>query len=116
MRALPALLAVLALGAAQPATAQAPLDTGNEILQRCDAGARADPVNAGWCLGYVRGLMNGYRWLDTALGTQSCIPESVTLGQLRDALVAYAREKPQDNSMVLLARLVARKWPCGVKS
>lgn len=113
MRITPAILAALALGVAQPATAKAPLDTGQEILERC---ATSDPFNTSWCLGYVRGLMNGYRWLDAALGTESCIPESVTLGQLRDALVAYAREKPQDNSMVLLARVVAKKWPCGVKS
>lgn len=108
-----ALILAAALAVAQPAAAKAPLDTGHEILERC---ATSDTFNAPWCLGYVRGLMNGYRWLDATLGTESCIPESVTLGQLRDALVAYAREKPQDNSMVLLARVVAKKWPCGVKS
>lgn len=116
MRITPAILAALALGVAQPATAKAPLDTGQEILERC---ATSDPFNTSWCLGYVRGLMNGYRWLDAALGTKSCIPETVTLGQLRDTLVAYARANPQDrhrDSMVLMAGMIAKTWPCGVKS
>jgi len=88
------------------------VDDGNDLLSTCNSG---EYYNQGYCLGYIRGLSLG---VDAVLETgkkKICYPENVTMGQLRDVVIAYIRRNPAErnkNAMVLVAFASSDAWPC----
>lgn len=85
----PWILAVaLALGAAPPAIAY----SGTELHQDC-----SDAANNPYCLGYVRGILNGYlvgKFL-SGLDCDVCPPENHNMGQALDIVIKRLREDPE---------------------
>lgn len=75
----------------QPAAAA--FNTGNEVLQKCDEGA--DTQDIAYCLGYIAGAVDQIA-LWTNYGGKNCIPSNATLGQMRDVIVKYLKDHPQD--------------------
>lgn len=61
--------------------------TGNELLARCSPGATES--HTGFCYGYLDGLTDG-----AAEIKYFCLPDRVTLGQLKSVFLKYAIENP----------------------
>src|SRR5262245_6274112 len=76
---------------------------GNELLANCTDALRhvaneyrstsmKEVGNYMWCVGYMRGWVNGYQW---GTDTRLCIPAKVTVLQLVRIVVKYLRDYPQ---------------------
>lgn len=79
---------------------------GNKLLSECESEIMAD---MNFCLGYVSGAADANDFDDT------CIPEGVTLGQIRDIVKRHLVKQPQYRHMsgsfnVSIALAVA--FPC----
>jgi hypothetical protein len=97
--------------------------SGNELLTMCRANA-----SEGRCLGYLEAIhdggeenaarlngkttpvgfafLNGYRW---------CIPNGVASSQLRDVVVKYLKDNPEERQLAApgqVAAALAKGWPC----
>lgn len=93
-----ALIAIALAGAPASLSAQDAFgtDTGNELLVTCESTSTAS--NA-YCIGFIKGVLvteRGLARLPNAPFTAPCIPEGVTMGQLKDIVVAYLKERPQE--------------------
>ena len=76
-------VAVTAMSAIYPAKAAAIYD-GNEILFSCEKGHLR-------CIYYLAGVQDLWSNLDSK---KYCIPEEVTLTQLKEAFIKYAKKNP----------------------
>lgn len=113
MRKISILCAAALIGASMPAQArETAVDDGNDLLQTCDTDTS---TSRGYCLGYIRGLSSG---VDAVLATSKqyiCYPHGVTIGQVRDVVVAFVRNNPgkrHENALVLVSWASAQAWPC----
>lgn len=88
------------------------VDDGNDLLDVC---SKTDYYSQGYCLGYIRALSSG---VDAVLATSNqkiCYGQGVTIGQIRDVVVAYIRRNPakrNENAMVLVSWASVEAWPC----
>lgn len=88
------------------------VDDGNDLLDVCTKG---DYFSDGYCLGYIRGLSNGVDMVLYTNKQQICYRQGITLGQIRDVVIAYIRRNPakrNENAMVLVSWASAEAWPC----
>ncbi len=85
------------------------LATGNDLLFACGS---ENPLEYGMCMGYISGLIDGFRVADRTI---ICLPPAVTRGQLRDAVVtgmqSLPKERDQEGYAVALLAL-AKAFPC----
>lgn len=95
---------------------RAPIETGNDLLQRCSSDATLDFVE---CVTYLKGVQEGAQAGATFGG--KCIfalPDGVTMGQLRDMVVQHLQSHPATRhypaSGLTVETLVAA-WPCQVR-
>lgn len=104
--------------------------SGNELLSICEA--NGDLAKAGFCLGYVTGVIEGMKWGAASpllmTGTDAseaerissvvlgfCSPDSATLGQFVDVVTLHLRNHPADRhgSARLLTQAALRDaFPC----
>ena len=114
-----ALAAVITTTMAPPAKAQDPSSglyqaTGNLFLKIC----RGGDVGRGYCLGYFAGISDGIttlQLLKPQLWTPICKPDQMTDSQLRDVVVKYLDDHPEERHepISLLTVLAMRSaWPC----
>ena len=88
------LLNILVIGllvATTPARAVGSFNDGNDLLKRCSEPKGA--FGGAYCLGYAAGIadhMARNRTLD------DCIPREVSIGQVRDVIVARLRNYPEE--------------------
>jgi hypothetical protein len=88
--------------------------TGNTLLEACES--KAELQQAFW-LGYITGStdvdgMNGAAFPERR---RSCIPESVSNSQIRDVVVKYLKEHPEDRHLlaeILVVQALAKTFPC----
>jgi hypothetical protein len=94
---------------------------GNELLDSCtdalrhvDNGYRSTSAkeahNYMWCVGYMRGWVDGYQE-----GATLCVPQKITALQLVRIVVKYLRDHPQRlhyNRGVLILSAVQEAFPC----
>ena len=88
--------------------------TGNKLLEFCESD---DYVNVGHCLGYLGSAKDTHQVLVEwgYLPPQMCVHPDATLGQLRQVVLKYFKEHPQElhfaaGSLVLNA--LGEAFPC----
>ncbi len=114
-------LTLAAPAVVQPTNAQKPSTdirqiTGNEFLEMC----RGNNFEQGYCLGYIVGLGDGISGLqilevDRSRWSPICRPKGVTAAQLRDVVVKYIDDHPEERHTVMMVLAVVAMraaWPC----
>lgn len=106
-------IAAALLFAATPANARETVtDDGNELLDIC---SKEGYFSQGYCLGYIRALSSGVDMLLYTNKQRICYGPNITIGQVRDVVLAYLRRNPakrNENAMVLVSWASAEAWPC----
>lgn len=69
--------------------------TGNTLYEDCKVGASADPLRYGRCVGYLEGALDSFNMDRFLQGKPRCVPDEITLGQLRDIVVKKLAGEPQ---------------------
>ncbi len=114
-----ALATVIVTAIVQPTSAQEPSTgfyqaTGNLFLKICRGGT----ARRGYCLGYFAGISDGITTLQLLKPqhwTPICKPDQMTDSQLRDVVVKYLDDHPEERHepISLLTVLAMRSaWPC----
>jgi len=96
--------------------------TGNDLLESCESGGHSEQAffNQAFCLGYITGVTD----IDGVDGSafperrRSCVPENVTNGQVKDVVVKYLKEHPEERHIqasILIVKAVAQAFPCKSK-
>lgn len=73
------------------------IQTGNDLLAECSEELHSSRLSS--CLGYLQGLdhsHNTFLWWKQLKEPQYCIPDGVTVGQLRDIVLKYLKERPEE--------------------
>ena len=97
---------ILAATLALALPAHAEFFTGNQLPQAGDSGKATD---FGGCIGCVTG---GADTLNTAA---FCPPARITRGQVRDLVVKYLRDRPEDRNYTadrIIRHVLQGTWPC----
>lgn len=87
-------------------------DDGNELLGYC---TDSSYFMQGMCLGYVRGLDAGVAALVQYADLTICRPDNVTVGQIKDVILAYIRRHPakrHEGNVLLSMYAQVEAWPC----
>ncbi len=97
-----------------PALARANLLDAFELEKRC-ASDRPDQVNT--CLGYLSGVADSDNAAPAWRGQKSlfCIPQGVTVLQLRRTLLDYLKKHPEEadfNAAILVGNAFIEAFPC----
>jgi hypothetical protein len=91
-------------------TVHASFLTGNDLLQRINSG---DHIPYAVALGYIQGVGDAYD------GGSHCLPDGVTVGQLKDVVKNFleaspeVRHRPAD---LIIYAIFKNTWPCANKS
>ena len=120
----PILFRVLVLAAAAGFGLPAHAD-GKSLLARCEQAERLlyeqkidDPVNAGFCLGYIGAVRSALQILNSELapGKRACLPrEGVDVGQAIRVAIRFLRDHPQrlpENEAALVIEALRAAYPC----
>lgn len=86
--------------------------SGNDLKTECED---SNPVSSGFCLGYILATMNGMEYALTLAETRVCVPATVTVGQMKDVVLAYMRRYPETrdrNMIIIMTAASAEAWPC----
>jgi Rap1a immunity proteins len=88
---------------------------GNGLLRACSDDAPSG-LNHAFCMGYLEGAREGLSMLEKgkSTGAYFCEPENATLLQVRDIVVKYLRDNPenrQEVSILLVYRAFHKAWP-----
>ena len=127
--------AILWLGVAASGTAQASAQniSGNTLHSACNAQSDAE---AGFCIGYIIGSVDGQRWgafatilsLELtdetsaandmiAAGLKHCIPPEASNEQIRDVVLQFLANNPSirhESARFLVWLALAESFPCAV--
>ena len=109
--AIAAALAVLVLvSAAASALAAGSWVNGNELKKYCSSNS----YERGICLGFTSAVANIVA-NEPVAGWRACIPDGVTRGQLRDIMVKFLDDHPEElhlEAASLAARAYKEAFPC----
>jgi hypothetical protein len=90
--------------------------TGNDLLESCES----RDFKQAFCLGYITGVTD-FDGMDGAAFPErrrSCIPENVSNGQVRDVVVKYLKDHPEERHLlaaVLIVEAASKAFPCKAK-
>jgi hypothetical protein len=92
---------------------------GKELLQDCTAVSPGNPSGTfgpEWCYGYLMGV-NDMRMLTRTFPklTAYCLPEGVTMAQVKSVVVKYLQEHPEElhyPSVRLVNSALSKAFPC----
>ncbi len=102
-----ALVLVSTAASAQGKTAA----TGNQMMGLCHS---AEAFGQGLCVGFAMAVAGLASWLPYD-APAACFMETVTLGQLRDIMVKYLDDHPEElhySATSLAAKAFAKAFPC----
>lgn len=98
---------------------------GKSLMARCEQAERLlneqkidDPVNAGFCLGYIGAIRSALQVLNSELDPRQrvCLPkEGVEVGQAIRIAIRFLRENPQrlsENEASLVIAALRNAYPC----
>jgi len=91
---------------------RAAFDTGNSLYEDC---TKEGGFNAGYCMGYVSGVVDIMNDGTPLYGWKACFPKSATRGQVRDVVTHHLANNPQDrhyNAASLVAEALSEAFPC----
>ncbi len=88
--------------------------TGNGLLDSCESKAEHERA---LCLGYITGVtdMEGINTAAYPERGRTRISEDVTNSQVKDVVVKYLRDHPEDRHLlaaILIVEAVSRAFPC----
>lgn len=88
--------------------------SGNDLLRDCSDRDTASLFS--FCLGYINGIRDGAVFASVSSGTKQFfeISEKVELGQLRDVVVKYLKEHPEERHLhatVLVYKALREAFP-----
>ncbi len=118
---------LLALFLAWPAVAADSSDTSIQLYQRCEladrgrTGARLSQnqaIAAGFCLGFLRGLLMGAAQRPDGVALTLCPPENITNAELEQIFLRYFRDVPDrrtEPDHVVAAAAFTGAFPCTAK-
>jgi Rap1a immunity proteins len=95
---------VLILCLHTPVQAEGVVYPGSELLKDCTT--KGEEEREAWCFGYIRGVWDAL---------ETCGPKTVTLRQVKEAVVRFLRENPQSRhrqAVVLVREAIYERWPC----
>ena len=84
---------------------------GEELREYCCASEK--PIERGFCRGYLIAMSNAY--LGELTNQTFCLPETVSVGQLRTAVVSWIGEDPEKVKMhasELVISALSAAFPC----
>lgn len=90
--------------------------TGNDLLDSCES----KDFKEAFCLGYITGVTD----LDGMDGSvfperrRSCVAENVSNGQVKDIVVKYLKDHPEERHLlaaILIVKAMAQAFPCKSK-
>lgn len=108
--------AAAALVLSWPASADT-VGTGNEFLLTCGPEETSD-IKKAFCVGYIRGIIEGTYTNTNAGERRWCLPEGVDLPQLRDVALDYIRTHPITRNQPAAFQIdyaFERAFPCPKK-
>jgi hypothetical protein len=109
-------LVLLSLVSASAHAQRVSTTTGNDLLESCES----NDFKQAFCLGYITGVTD----LDGADGSafperrRSCVAENVSNGQVRDVVVKYLKDHPEERHIqasILIVKAMAQAFPCKAK-
>jgi hypothetical protein len=86
--------------------------SGNDLFKKCTSDGTVD---GHFCLGYVMGVADELELLRSVDGKPPCIAQGVTIGQVKDVVVAELKASPETrhfNAAFLTTGAVAKAWHC----
>jgi hypothetical protein len=67
------------------------------------------------CVGYLEGVVDGADELRVGMGKPACVRAGVEVRQIRDVVVKYLEDNPQDrdgDAWLLVISAVGKAWGC----
>jgi hypothetical protein len=90
----------------------------NELLRDCTA-PLSGTFTSGFCLGYLKGAAEMSRLrANVPLLPAVCVPDALTVGQVRNLVVRYMEEHPEElhyASIYLVHNALEEAFPCPAK-
>lgn len=90
-------------------------DYDNELLRDCTHPSPGT-FTAGLCLGYLKGVAEMSRLREKLPKLPPvCVPDAVTVGQVRNIVVRYLEEHPEElhySSIILVTNALDEAFPC----
>ena len=84
--------------------------SGNDLFGYCAGEVR----NSDHCLGYTTGIVDALA-SGSIFGWKACVPEQVSAAQVRDIVVKYLQDNPQDrhySAAAIAAKALSIAFPC----
>ena len=92
--------------------------TGNDLYEDCQA-KTTNPIyyqKRFGCLGYINGVLDATIGPDNGLvGFKFCPADTITRGQVRDVVIKWLSDHPQDRDIqasILVVIALREAWPC----
>jgi hypothetical protein len=88
--------------------------TGNDLLESCESKGNLEHA---FCLGYIIGVTD-VEGMDSAVFPErrrSCVAENVSNGQVRDVVVKYLKDHPEERHLqaaILVVKAMGQAFPC----
>jgi hypothetical protein len=92
-----------------------PFLSGDTLFERC---TRGDETGDDFCIGYVAGsvdMLISLQRQGPPGAKQACMPQGVTLGQVRDVVIKYLSDEPQFRKLdaaALVITALEQAFPC----
>jgi len=112
-------LAPLGLSLAPPfaAPAAAYFLDGDELINHCSATIADERFDPAVCVTYIMGAYDGFMFQRLVRNQPRCTPRNLTAGRLREVVVEYLRDNPDNRTMdasALVWNAIIAEWPdCG---
>ena len=121
MRVIKLLLIATAMSISLPKVAHATFYTGNELLKFCTAERSQNTYyqETAHCAGFIVGAVDANELHRLASGVPACLPQTVTIRQITDTVVAYLAANPAKRHLdasLLVQVAVIEAFGCNAKS
>jgi len=100
--------------------AQAYFLDGDELMNHCSANVADERFDPAVCVTYIMGAYDAFMFQRLVRNQPRCTPRTLTAGKLREVVVEYLRDNPDNRGMdasALVWNAIIAEWPdCGVMS
>ena len=90
---------------------------GDELMNHCSAQVADERFDPAICMSYIMGAYDGFMFQRLVRNQTRCTPRSLTGGQLREVVVEYLQQHPDNRAMdasALVWNAIIAEWPdCG---
>ena len=90
---------------------------GDELMNHCSANIADERYDPAVCVTYIMGAYDAYMFQRLIRNQPRCAPRSLTAGKLREVVVAYLQDNPDNRAMdasALVWNAIIAEWPdCG---